>query len=164
MVTGQEPESPGIKGKRVVETVLRREVCNRKGSPFGVLFRKPAIPVCHVLVKTVHNDVITAQVFRVRKKIVKKFSRNFLEHFYGIMDTFFPCLLIDLLEEYPCLRVPAPPEIVCQIDEAGQPLGDLREFLHQSVMRVGHRYLPGFNVGNGMINTIGTRQKSESGH
>ena len=54
------------------------------------------------------------------------------------MDTFFPCLLVDLLKEYPCLRVPAPPEIVCQIDETGQPFRNMGEFLRQSVIMVGH--------------------------
>lgn len=93
----------------------------------GVPGRKPAVLLVQFIAEPGHHDVVMAEIQGVFGGSEKGLLRQFVKHPDRVVDTLGPCLRIELLEDHLHGRVPAPPEIVRQIDKPGNSLRDMRK-------------------------------------
>jgi len=120
VVPGQEPQPARVEGKRVVKAVFGREVGHRVIDGNADLLVAPAVLLGELLPEALEHRVVPGQVCRIGRGHRQRLRREFAQHFHGIVGAFFPDLTIEILVEHPCRRVPAPPEVGCNLREPRQ--------------------------------------------
>ncbi|KAF5029252.1 hypothetical protein DSECCO2_650510 [anaerobic digester metagenome] len=127
VVACEDAKPPRIERERVVQPELAGEVSDRQRHPPGIVLRKPARPRLHVLPEPEHDDIVAAEVLRVRCRPLEEPRRCLKQHPDGVVAAHLPLRPVEEFEENACGGVPAPPEVVCKVHQPEDPLRDVGE-------------------------------------
>lgn len=88
---------------------------------------KPGLAVVHIGIKIGQHCIKQADIGRIAGRLVKSPLTHFAQQLDRVMVDQFPQIRIDLRIQRLGFGMPAPPQVICQLSQAGNTLGDRRE-------------------------------------
>ena len=117
VVAGEHAETARVNLEDVVETILHAEVGHRRTLVVGLLV--------HVLAEGSIDLVHLGDELGILRHFLQTAVANLAQQFYGVLINLLPELLVEAAEEFTALGVPSPPEVVSDLVQFLQCLGDM---------------------------------------
>ena len=136
VIAREHAETPGVNRQRLVQRELRREVRDRPPVQLGALALAPRVVRRPRRVETRDRVVVVRQPFPVGHGALERLGRHELEHPHRVVRRLPPERIVEVAEDAARVGVPAPPEVLCEILEAMDAIGQL---LRQARPSVGSR-------------------------
>ena len=125
VVAREDAEAAGIDGDRVVKAELGRKVGDRPRVEVGVCLAVPLVAVAHVGVEAHHDLVEFAAEGDIGGQLLELFGGHAAQHFDGVVAGGAPEGIVPEAKEVAGVGLPDPPEVVDELIEPRDRLGEL---------------------------------------
>ena len=117
VVARQHAESARIDGERAVQRELGREVCDRPVQQLGVASREPRVVLPREQSEPVQNPIVLVEKCPILGAVLEAVGRDLAQEFHRVVARPFPQPVVDPVEQLTRIELPAPPQVLCDVDQ-----------------------------------------------
>jgi hypothetical protein len=119
VVAGQDAQAAGVDLQGVVHAELGGEVADGLAGHLGVVLGEPGVLLAHVAVEGGDDRVVAALEAGVGRELLQALGGHGAQQLHGVVMRVGPERAVHFLEKGAGFRMPAPPEVVGEVLEAG---------------------------------------------